>query len=149
MIEHLPSGSFRTPSPPCPTACSRGVAVDEEAVRAAFPQLAPGAADVGVDGAEAAAISPKLSFQILLREDAIGLGRQQRHYFELPRQQPHLPTMNLDPATGRIDQQRADPERNLTVGLRGVEDAAVEVPATERSPVLLLDHLRLRFRRRP
>jgi len=51
--------------------------------------------------------------------------------------------VNLDPASGRVDQQRSDPDRRLAVGLRGVEDAAVDVPAAERAPVALLDQLRL------
>jgi hypothetical protein len=119
------------------------VAVDDEARSAGFSQLATRAACMGIERAEAPAPPPKLPHQLLLREDPIRLGREQRHQFELARRQAHLAPVNLDPPSGRVDQQRSDPDRSLTVGLRGVEDAAVDVPAAKRAPVALLDQLRL------
>ena len=61
-------------------------------------------------------LPPQLAQQLLLREDAARLGLQQRDQFIFVCGQPQLDTPDLDPATGRVDQQRADLDRGEIIG---------------------------------
>src|ERR1700709_1424537 len=89
-----------------PELVAPAVAVGDEAGGAGFPQPAPDPAGVGIEGAKAAATPapPKLSHQLLLGEDAVGLVRQKRHQSELASRQAHLAAATLDPPAAGVDQ---------------------------------------------
>src|ERR1700709_1492019 len=94
------------PSRPGPELVAAAVAVGDEAGGAGIPQPAPDPAGVGIEGAKAAAspAPPKLSHQLLLGEDAVGLGREQRRQFGLPCRQDVPAAANLDPPAAGVDQ---------------------------------------------